>query len=123
MKDFDWNHIRAFLATAEEGSLSAAARQLRLTQPTLGRQVSALEDDLGVLLFERVGRSLHLTDAGAELLEHMRAMGQAADRVSLAASGQSQTTSRDASRSLPAMCIPRICCRLFWRDCALWPLS
>ncbi|MGR3635778.1 MAG: LysR family transcriptional regulator [Shimia sp.] len=91
MKDFDWNHIRAFLATAEDGSLSAAARRLGLTQPTLGRQVSALEADLGVLLFERIGRSLRLTDAGAELLGHVRAMGEAADRVSLAATGQNQT--------------------------------
>ena len=49
---FDWNHARAFLATAEEGSLSAAERALDLTQPTLGRQVAALEDELGVMLFE-----------------------------------------------------------------------
>ncbi|MBO9399776.1 LysR family transcriptional regulator [Shimia sp. R9_3] len=88
---FDWNHIRAFLKTAETGSLSAAARDLGLTQPTLGRQVTALETDLGVMLFERVGRGLSLTAAGAELLDHVRAMGEAAERVALAASGQSQT--------------------------------
>ena len=87
---FDWNQARAFLATAEEGSLSAAARALGLTQPTLGRQVAALEADLGVALFERVGRSLALTDSGRALLEHVRAMGEAAARLSLAASGQSQ---------------------------------
>ena len=87
---FDWNHIRAFLTTAEEGSLSAAARKLNLTQPTLGRQVAALEEDLGIMLFERVGRSLELTVAGGELLEHVRAMRAAADRVALVASGQNQ---------------------------------
>ncbi|WP_412552561.1 LysR family transcriptional regulator [Shimia sp. MIT1388] len=87
---FDWNHIRAFLTTAEEGSLSAAARKLNLTQPTLGRQVAALEEDLGIMLFERVGRSLELTVAGGELLEHVRAMREAADRVALVASGQNQ---------------------------------
>ena len=53
---FDWNRARAFLVTAEEGSLSAAARALGLAQPTLGRQVSALEAELGVALFERVGK-------------------------------------------------------------------
>lgn len=90
-KPFDWNHVHAFLATAEEGSLSGAARRLGLTQPTLGRQVAALEDDLGLMLFERVGRSLVLTSAGGELLDHVRVMGQAADRVALVASGQSQT--------------------------------
>jgi len=87
---FDWNQARAFLATADEGSLSAAARALGLTQPTLGRQVAALEAELGVTLFERVGRSLSLTRSGIDLLEHFRAMGEAAGRISLAASGQSQ---------------------------------
>ena len=88
---FDWNQVRAFLATAEQGSFSGAARVLGLTQPTLGRQVSALEAELGVLLFERIGRSLELTPPGIELLEHVRAMGDAAHRISLVASGQSQT--------------------------------
>ena len=87
---FDWNQARAFLVTAEEGSLSAAARALGLTQPTLGRQVAALEAELGVSLFERVGTSLTLTQTGVELLDHFRLMGDAANRISLAASGQSQ---------------------------------
>ena len=87
---FDWNQVRAFLVTAEEGSFSAAARALGLTQPTLGRQVAALEDYLGVTLFERLGRSLSLTQSGLELLDHVRAMGDAASRISLTASGQSQ---------------------------------
>ena len=85
---FDWNQVRAFLATAEEGSLSAAARALGLTQPTLGRQVTALEEDLGVPLFERAGKSLVLTPSGRLLAEHVREMGAAAERLSLAASGQ-----------------------------------
>ncbi len=88
---FDWNRMRAFLATAEEGSLSAAARALNSSQPTLGRQVSALEDELGLALFERVGAKLELTPGGLELIEHARAMCEAASRVSLTASGQSQS--------------------------------
>lgn len=88
---YDWNQVRAFLVTAEEGSFSAAGRALGLTQPTLGRQVAALEDRLGVTLFERVGRTLALTDSGLELLEHVRAMGDAAGRISLIASGRSQS--------------------------------
>jgi DNA-binding transcriptional LysR family regulator len=87
---FDWNQVRAFLVTAEEGSFSAASRALGLTQPTLGRQVSALEERLGVTLFERLGRSLALTQSGLELLDHVRAMGDAATSLSLTASGQSQ---------------------------------
>ena len=58
---FDWNQARAFLLTAEEGSLSAAARALGLTQPTVGRQVASLEESLGMVLFERIGKSLALT--------------------------------------------------------------
>jgi DNA-binding transcriptional LysR family regulator len=88
---FDWNRARAFLVTAEEGSLSAAARALGMTQPTLSRQVDALEDELSLILFERVGRGLILTPSGLELLEHVRGMGEAASRVSRAASGQSQS--------------------------------
>ncbi|MEL6829451.1 MAG: LysR family transcriptional regulator [Pseudomonadota bacterium] len=87
---FDWNQVRAFLATAEEGSLSAAARALKQTQPTLSRQVTALEDTLGVTLFERGHRTIQLTHAGTELLGHVRAMADAAGKVSLVASGQSQ---------------------------------
>lgn len=88
---FDWNQARAFLATVEEGSLSGAARALGLTQPTLGRQVAALEAQLDVVLFERVGRSLVVTQSGLELVDHVRAMYEAANRISLTASGQSQT--------------------------------
>lgn len=88
---FDWNRARAFLVTAEEGSLSAAARALGMAQPTLGRQVDALEAELGVILFERVGRGLTLTPSGLDLLAHVRAMGDAATRVSLSAAGHSET--------------------------------
>ena len=84
---FDWNRARAFLVTAEEGSLSAAARALGMTQPTLGRQVTALEQELGVVLFERGGHGLVPTPSGLELVEHVRVMADAANRVSLTASG------------------------------------
>ena len=100
---FDWNQARAFLVTAEEGTLSAAARSLGLTQPTLGRQVAALEEALGVTLFERVGRSLALTQAGLELLDHVRAMGEAAGRISLTASGQSQAIEGQVSITATTM--------------------
>jgi DNA-binding transcriptional LysR family regulator len=87
----DWNQLHAFLATVEAGSLSAAARELGLTQPTIGRQVAALEQDLGVTLFERVGRSLALTVTGRELYESARSMREVASRLSLIASGHSQS--------------------------------
>ncbi len=90
MKTPDWNHIRAFHATATTGSLSAAARTLGLTQPTLSRQVAALEAELGVSLFERIGRRLRLTGTGMELLDHVNDMSDAARSVAIAASGRVQ---------------------------------
>lgn len=94
---FDWNQVRAFLATAEEGSFSGAARALKSTQPTIGRQVSALEDSLGVTLLERSVRGLTLTQAGRELLDHVRAMGEAATLISMVADGQSQDVSGEVT--------------------------
>ena len=113
---FDWNRARAFLVTAEEGSLSAAARALGLAQPTLGRQVDALEEELGVVLFERVGRGFTLTPSGLELLDHVRAMGDAANRVSLVAAGQAQsiegTICIAASEIYAAILLPPILAKL-----------
>lgn len=113
---FDWNRARAFLVTAEEGSLSAAARALGMTQPTLGRQVAALEDELGVELFARTGRGLELTPSGVDLVDHVRAMGEAAGRVSLAASGQSQSIEGvvrvTAAEAYAAYVLPAVVARL-----------
>jgi DNA-binding transcriptional LysR family regulator len=113
---FDWNKARAFLVTAEEGSLSAAARALGMAQPTLGRQVDGLEQELGIVLFERVGRGLTLTPSGLELLEHVRDMGEAAGRVSLTALGQSQalegTICISASETYAAVLLPPIIAKL-----------
>jgi DNA-binding transcriptional LysR family regulator len=88
---FDWNQARAFLVTAEEGSLSAAARALDMTQPTVGRQVAALEAELGVLLFERTNSGLVLTQNGIDLMAQVQAMGSAATNLSLLASGHAET--------------------------------
>lgn len=86
---FDWTRARAFLATAETGSFSGAARELGIAQTTVGRQVAALEAELDLVLFERVGNRMEPTEAGLELLAPVRAMRDAADRVSLAATGAS----------------------------------
>ncbi|MCI4666205.1 MAG: LysR family transcriptional regulator [Neomegalonema sp.] len=114
--NFDWNRARAFLATAEEGSLSAAARALGVAQPTLGRQVSALETELGVALFERVGRGVALTEAGLELVEHVRAMQDAAHRMALSASGRALSIEGNvtisAAESYAVFVLPRLVAQL-----------
>lgn len=120
---FDWNRARAFLVSAEEGSFSAAARALGLTQPTIGRQVAELEQELGVCLFERIGNKLELTAAGLGLIEHVREMGEAATRVSLAATGQSLsiegTVCITASELIAAYLLPKVVAELRARHPAI----
>jgi DNA-binding transcriptional LysR family regulator len=109
---FDWNRARAFLVTAEEGSLSAAARALGMSQPTLSRQVAALEAEVGVVLFERQKLGLELTPTGLELLQHVKHMANAANEFSLSAAGRSEaldgtvsisTTEVTANYALPPL--------------------
>ena len=89
--NFDWSLAQSFLAVLERGSLSAAARTLGQSQPTLGRHVRAMEAALGVELFTRVAQGLVPTDAAHDLAPHARAMAEAAARLDLAAAGQAGT--------------------------------
>lgn len=91
MEELNWNHIRAFAAAVDCASLSAAARRLHLSQPTLSRQIAALEEALGVALFERVGRRLVPTEAGLALDAYAREMSRSASAMQLAAAGHSET--------------------------------
>lgn len=120
MDNLDWNQLKAFLETAETGSLSAAARKLGLTQPTLSRQVAAIEQSMGVTLFERVGKSMALTPTGIGLLQHARAMGAAAEALKLSATGSSQAVggvvSISATDVMAAYLLPPLIARLRKRE-------
>ena len=83
----DWHLFRAFLAVVREGSLSSAARTLGATQPTMGRQVAALEASLGVTLFTRSIEGLSPTQAGVRLIASAQAMEAAAEAALRSASG------------------------------------
>lgn len=89
----DWSLVRAFLAVADSGSLSAAARALGASQPTLGRQIRQIEDGLGVTLFTRQPRGLRLTETGAALLPHARRMEDAMRDIALTAAGRDEALS------------------------------
>ena len=85
----DWSLIQAFLMVAEEGSLSGAARKLGASQPTLGRQIKALEQQLSADLFVRRSRGFELTETGAALVGPAQAMRDAMGQIALTAAGQS----------------------------------
>lgn len=89
----DWTYIRAFLTVAETGSLSAAARALGQSQPTLGRHIKAAEASLGAALFIREAGGLRLTDVGASLLAPAREMAAASARLGMLAAGRDQQLS------------------------------
>ncbi len=86
----DWSLLQSFLAVAETGSLSAAARRLGTSQPTIGRHIQALESQLGASLFNRQPKGMALSDAGVRLLGPAREMHDAANRLSLSAVGEGE---------------------------------
>jgi DNA-binding transcriptional LysR family regulator len=85
-----WDLYRSFLAVLDEGSLSRAARNLGLTQPTLARHVEQLETALGAPLFTRSPRGLLATDAALALAPHARVMQSAAAALKRTASGTTE---------------------------------
>ncbi len=89
----DWSLVQTFLAVSERGSLSQAARQLNISQPTAGRQIRQIETTLKLELFQRQPRGLSLTETGAALLPHARQMADAMHGLSLAAAGRSESLS------------------------------
>jgi DNA-binding transcriptional LysR family regulator len=112
----DWTLLRSFLAVAEAGSLSGAARVLGLSQPTLGRHVQDLEASLEVTLFTRAPRGLLLTPAGEALLPGAKAMRAAAAELSLVAAGRSEGMTGPvritASRVVSSYILPAILAKL-----------
>jgi DNA-binding transcriptional LysR family regulator len=88
--DLPWDDVRLFLAIAESGSLSRAAKRLRVGQPTMSRRLADLEYRLGYPLFERQVAGAALTTAGERLLEPARRMAECAGEVARAA-GQGES--------------------------------
>src|ERR1044072_981090 len=83
----NWDDLRIFAAIPASGSLTAAAAQLRLSQPTVGRRLQALEECLGAALLERTARGMQLTAKGQALLPLVQQMEQAGDAINRAAPG------------------------------------
>jgi DNA-binding transcriptional LysR family regulator len=86
-----WDLYRTFLDVVRDGSLSAAARRLGLTQPTVGRHIAALERSIGAALFTRSQRGLLPTPAALGLVAHAEAMAAAEAAFRRTASGEAST--------------------------------
>lgn len=112
----DWSLLHSFLAVAETGSLSAAARATGASQPTLGRHIRALEGQLGVTLFHRTATGLEPSDAALPLIEAARDMAAQAARLARLAAGQAEglagTVRLTASRVVSMYLLPPVLARL-----------
>jgi DNA-binding transcriptional LysR family regulator len=83
----DERRLRYFLAVAEEGGVTRAAKRLRIAQPSLSQALRAFESELGVVLFHRVGRGVRLSSAGEQLVGPARQVLRAMDDARNAISG------------------------------------
>ncbi len=86
----DWDLCRYFVAVAEAGDFSGAAKRLRSSHPTVGRKIAALETTLGVRLFARTNAGLALTAQGRRFREHAEAMAAAALRAEAAVAARGE---------------------------------
>jgi DNA-binding transcriptional LysR family regulator len=111
-QEVGWELYRSFLGVLSEGSLSGAARSLGITQPTVGRHISALEKSLGLALFTRSQTGLLPTEAALSLRTYAEAMSSTAAALQRAAAGQGEgvkgTVRVSASEVIGAEVLPPI---------------
>jgi DNA-binding transcriptional LysR family regulator len=106
----NWADLPIFLAVVESGSLSGAARTLHLSQPTVGRRISALETQVGTPLLNKTSSGLAPTEIGHKILDHIRQMDVEAEAIFRATAADDQTLSGDitisASQGIGDMWLP-----------------
>ena len=93
----DWRALQDVVAVAETGSLSAASLRLNVSQPTVGRRIEQLEQQLGAVLFTRTAQGLFLTELGESIIQNAQRMQEEAlaiERVATGANQQLQGTVR-----------------------------
>lgn len=101
MNSMNWDGFRYFLAAAESGSLSAAAKQLGSNQPTVGRHIDALEASLGIKLFQRSVRGLNLTPEGQFIYEQSKAIHHSVVKIRRLSQNDKQEVSGTVRLALP----------------------
>ncbi len=112
IREPDWHFYRTLLAVLEHGSLSAAARELGLTQPTVGRHIDALEEAIGSQLFVRSPNGLLPTDAAVELKPYAQTLAATSAALLRTASGHRErvagTVRISASEVIGVEVLPRL---------------
>jgi DNA-binding transcriptional LysR family regulator len=112
MNNYDWSLLQSFASVAKAGSLSSAALAQGVSQPTMTRHISQLEEELGYRLFERRRNGIELTSAGSELLKHANAMAEAAAKFQTSSVGRQEAISGPvritASRIVSTFILPDI---------------
>jgi DNA-binding transcriptional LysR family regulator len=103
---FDWSLVQSFLAVMQHGTLQGAARQLQMSQPTMGRHIEELEKQWGVALFERTGRGLVPTTIALQLAESAKHMQSGANQLGHTLMNQQQSLQGTVriSASQPVAC-------------------
>src|SRR3989337_2550568 len=91
------HHLRTFLSVGKHRNYARAAEEVFLTQPAVSRQMRQLEEELGVRLFEQIGKTLHLTDAGETLAVEAGKLLGGMERTAAAASSH-RTAERGSMR-------------------------
>ena len=116
LRSYDWNLIKSFLAIMDNGTLSAGAKRLGISQPTLSRHVDELEHSLGVILFERGRHGAKPTSAALAICDNAREIRTATQALCLAATGKSEelsgTVRITASQIVATYLLPAIISRL-----------
>jgi len=106
----NWSDFPIFLAVVNSGNLSGAAKALNLSQPTVGRRMSALEEQMGVPLLVKTANGLAPTEMGLSVLEHIRKMEHEAHAITRATAAQDQavagTVTISASQGVGDMWLP-----------------
>jgi len=86
----DWRALQDVVTVAETGSLSAASRRLNVSQPTVGRRIEQLEQQLGAVLFTRTAQGLLLTELGESIIQNAQRMQEEALAIERVATGANQ---------------------------------
>jgi DNA-binding transcriptional LysR family regulator len=105
---FDWQDLRYFLAVAEAGTLSGAARRLKVDHVTVSRRITALEAALGVRLIDRLPRECRPTSVGARVLDEVIKMNASADAVARTAKAANIPLTGRVSVSAPPVLVAQL---------------